>query len=111
MGFSNAYVYLLRKCYCTSFKLQNCLYIVAQRGCILARWSLSDIHTLPPVPGTVRIPGEDALPAALIISAVSYWDLHQFGERGNIQLTLWKRDDKAGDKKEGLLISSRIFLV
>lgn len=69
-------------------------------GCILVWWSLSDIHTLPPVPGTVRIPGEDALPATLIISAVSYWDLHQFRERGNIKLALWKRDDKTGDRKE-----------
>lgn len=60
-------------------------------GCILACWSLSDIHTLLPVPGAVRIPGEDALPTALIISAVSYWDLHQFRERGNIKLTLWRR--------------------
>lgn len=58
-------------------------------GYILAWWSLSDINTsLPPIPGTVRIPGEDALPAALIISAVSYWDLHQFRERGNIKMTL-----------------------
>lgn len=56
-------------------------YTPPQRG-------LSDIHTLPLVPGTVRIPGEDALPTALIISAVSYWDLHHFRERGNIKLTL-----------------------
>lgn len=68
--------------------------------CILAWWSLSHIHTLPPVPGTVWIPGEDALPAALIISAVGYWDLHQFRERGNIKLTLWRRDNKTGDRKE-----------
>lgn len=61
---------------------------------------MSDVHTLPPVPSTVRIPGEDALSTALIISAVSYWDLHQFRERGNIKLTLWRRDGKAGDRKE-----------
>lgn len=84
-----------------------------QRGCIPAWWSLSNIYTLLPVPGTVRIPGEDALPTTLIISAVSYWDLHQFRERGNIKLTLWRRDDKAGKSPNtgGLLISSRLFLV
>lgn len=86
-------------------------------GYILAWWSLSDIHTLPPVPGTVRIPGEDALPAALIISAVSYWDLHQFRERGNVKLTLWRRRQSRGREGSapntvtGLLISSRFFLV
>ena len=69
-------------------------------GYTLSSWSLSDIHTLPPIPGTVRIPGEDALPTALIISAVSDWDFHQFRERGNIKLTLWRKDEKAGDGKE-----------
>lgn len=61
---------------------------------ILVWWSMSDIDTLPPIPGTVRIPGEDALPTGLIISAVSYWDLHQFRERGNIKLTLWRTGDR-----------------
>lgn len=68
--------------------------------CPLVWWSLCDIYTPPPIPGTVRIPGEDALPTALIVTTVCYWDLHKFGERGNIKLTLWRRDNKSGDRKE-----------
>lgn len=38
---------------------------------VLVWWSLTDIHTLTSIPGTVRIPGEDTLPTALVIGAVS----------------------------------------
>lgn len=56
---------------------------------ILVSRSTPDIHTLPSVPAAVWVPGEDALPAALVVRAVSDWDLHQLRESGNIKLTLW----------------------
>lgn len=74
------------------------LYLRAR--CLLVSSSLSHVSTLPPVPGAVRIPGEDALAAALIIRAVSDGDVHQFREGGHVKPTLWGRDDKRGVRKE-----------
>lgn len=62
-------------------------------GFILVGGSTSDIHTLPSVPATVWVPGEDALPTALIVCAVSDWDLHKLRASGNIQQTLWKGEN------------------
>lgn len=74
------------------------LYLRAR--CLLVSSGLSHIGALPPVPGAVRIPGEDALAAALIIRAVSDGDLHQFREGGHVKPILWGRDDKRGLRKE-----------
>lgn len=63
-----------------------------QARCLLV--CLPDFGALLPVPAAVGIPGEDALAAALIIRAVSDWELHQFGERGNVKPPLWKRRKK-----------------
>lgn len=63
-----------------------------QTRCLLV--CLPDFGALLPVPAAVGIPGEDALAAALIIRAVSDWDLHQFRERGSVKPALWKRRKK-----------------
>lgn len=69
----------------------------AKTRCLLV--CLADFGALLPSPAAVGIPGEDALAAALIIRAVSHWDLHQFGERGNVKTTLWAKKKKKNLKK------------
>lgn len=81
------------------YRKASAAWLCLRARCLLVSSSLSHVSTLPPVPGAVRIPGEDTLATALIIRAVSDGDLNQFREGGHVKPTLWGRDDKWGVRK------------